>query len=424
MPESGLVPGAGLTMSGSELRTDEKRLWASLMEMAEIGATPKGGSCRLALSDEDKRGRDLFVAWCEAIGCSVTVDQMGNIFARRVGANPDRPPVAMGSHLDTQPHGGKFDGVYGVLAGLEVLRTLTDQNIETESPLEVVVWTNEEGSRFAPAMIASAVFAGVFELDFGLSRTDPDGKTLGGELARIGYAGEALCGEHEFGAFFEAHIEQGPILEREERTIGVVRGAQGARWYDVMVKGQDAHAGSTPMSGRRDALVGASKMIESIQGLALAHAPDAVSTVGQLEVLPNSRNTIPGEVRFSIDLRHADAAVLATLDTECRELCESIAGKNDVTLDLKEIWYQPPVAFDEDCIDAVRRSAGSLGYSHRDMFSGAGHDSCLVCRVAPTGMIFVPCEGGISHNETESATPSDLSAGCDVLLHAVLQRAG
>ena len=406
------------------LRTDETRLWASLMDMAEIGATPNGGSCRLALSDEDKQGRDLFVTWCEALGCSITVDQMGNIFARRAGADLECAPVGMGSHLDTQPHGGKFDGVYGVLAGLEVLRTLADHEIETQSPLEVVVWTNEEGSRFAPAMIASAVFAGVFDLDFGLSRTDLDGNTLGDELERIGYAGESICGEHNFGAFFEAHIEQGPILEREERTIGVVRGGQGARWYDAVVKGQDAHAGSTPMTGRRDALVGASKMIESIQELALAHAPDAVSTVGQLEVLPNSRNTIPGEVRFTVDLRHADASVLATLDAQCRDICQSIANNADVALDLKEIWYQPPVAFDEDCIDAVRRSAENIGYSHRDMFSGAGHDSCLICRVAPTGMIFVPCEGGISHNETESATPSDLSAGCDVLLHAVLERAG
>lgn len=413
-----------MSVTTTALRTDENRLWASLMDMAEIGATPNGGSCRLALSDEDKQGRDLFVAWCEALGCSITVDRMGNIFARRAGADPERPPVGMGSHLDTQPHGGKFDGVYGVLAGLEVLRTLIDHEIETRSPLEVVVWTNEEGSRFAPAMIASAVFAGVFDLDFGLSRTDLDGNSLGDELERIGYAGESVCGEHNFGAFFEAHIEQGPILEREERTIGVVRGAQGARWYDAVVTGQDAHAGSTPMTGRRDALVGASKMIESIQGLALAHAPDAVSTVGQLEVLPNSRNTIPGEVRFTVDLRHADASVLATLDAQCQEICQSIAEKSDVALVLKEIWYQPPVAFDENCIDAVRRSAESIGYSHRDMFSGAGHDSCLICRVAPTGMIFVPCEGGISHNETESATPSDLSAGCDVLLHAVLERAG
>ena len=255
------------------LRTNDERLWASLMEMAQIGATPNGGSCRLALSDEDKLGRDLFVSWCEAIGCDITVDQMGNIFARRAGSDPARAAVGMGSHLDTQPHGGKFDGVFGVLAGLEVLRTLEDHDIATDAPLEVVVWTNEEGARFAPAMVASAVFAGVFDLDYGLSRTDLDGKTLGEELNRIGYAGARPCGEHEFGAFFEAHIEQGPILEREERTIGVVRGAQGARWYDAVVSGQDAHAGSTPMSGRRDALVATSAMIGAIQGSGLDSLP-------------------------------------------------------------------------------------------------------------------------------------------------------
>ena len=394
------------------------------MEMAEIGATANGGSCRLALSDEDKRGRDLFVSWCEALHCSIDIDQMGNIFARRAGTDSSVTPIGMGSHLDTQPHGGKFDGVYGVLAGLEVLRTLDEHAVVTAAPLEVVVWTNEEGSRFAPAMIASAVFAGVFDLDYGLGRTDEEGKTLGDELARIGYAGETPCGGRTFAAFFEAHIEQGPILERDERTIGVVRGGQGSRWYDLVVSGQDAHAGSTPMLDRKDALVAAAQMIEAIQGLALSHAPDAVSTVGQLTVYPNSRNTIPGEVRFTVDLRHADASVLATLDSECRELCQQIANSASVRLELDEIWYQPPVAFDEDCIGAVREAAKNLGYSQRDMFSGAGHDACLICRVAPTGMIFVPCEGGISHNETESATPEDLAAGCDVLLNAVLARAG
>ena len=383
MPEPGFAPRAGVSPTGGMLRTDEKRLWASLMEMAKIGATPNGGSCRLALSDEDRHGRDLFVSWCEALGCGISVDRMGNIFARRAGTDPALPPVAMGSHLDTQPHGGKFDGVYGVLAGLEVLRVLEDHQVQTQAPVEVVVWTNEEGVCFAPAMIASAVFAGVFELDFALSRTDLDGKSIGDELARIGYAGKIPCGEHPFGAFFEAHIEQGPILEREERTIGVVHGAQGARWYDATVKGQDAHAGSTPMPGRRDALVAASKMIAAIQGLALAHPPDAVSTVGQLAVAPNSRNTIPGEVSFSVDLRHADADGLATLDDACRGLCRRIAGESDVSLDLNEIWYQPPVAFDQRCIDAVRGAAEHLGYSHRDMFSGAGHDSCLICRIAP-----------------------------------------
>lgn len=410
-------------MNPGILHCEKERLWDSLMAMAKIGATPKGGCCRVALSDEDKLGRDLFVNWCKEIGCTISVDQMGNIFARRAGSDPKRAPVAMGSHLDTQPHGGKFDGVYGVLAGLEVLRTLHSHDIITQAPLEVVVWTNEEGARFPPAMVASSVFAGIFDLEYGLSRVDRNGKSIGEELKRIGYAGPEPCGRHKFGAFFEAHIEQGPILERERLTIGVVQGAQGARWYDAVVKGQDAHAGSTPMSLRKDALVASATMIKAIETLALNHSPDAVSTVGQLDVLPNSRNTIAGEVRFSIDLRHAKTQVLETLDRECREICAGIAGKTGVDLTLEDIWYQPPVAFDDACIDAVRQSAVRLGHSSRDMFSGAGHDSCLICKVAPTAMIFVPCEGGISHNETESATPSDLSAGCDVLLNAVLSRA-
>jgi N-carbamoyl-L-amino-acid hydrolase len=393
------------------------------MSMAQIGPGEHGGSRRLALTDEDKRGRDQFVEWCKALGCAIEVDQMGNIFARRSGRNDALAPICMGSHLDTQPHGGKFDGVYGVLAGLEVLRTMADAELQTQAPVEVIVWTNEEGSRFAPAMIASAVFAGVFDLEYGLSRADQDGITIGEELERIGYAGTITCGGRKLGAFFEAHIEQGPILERESVTIGVVGGGQGARWYDVILRGQDAHAGSTPMSGRRDALVGAARIIDEIQGLALNHAPDAVSTVGQVEVLPNSRNTIPGEVRFSVDLRHFDAQLLATMADELKALCEKRTTLDGLELDFQEIWYQPPVHFDKDCIGAVAGAATSLGLSSRAIFSGAGHDACLISRVAPTAMIFVPCAGGISHNEEESATPEDLAAGCDVLLHAVLARA-
>jgi N-carbamoyl-L-amino-acid hydrolase len=399
------------------------RLWQSLMSMAEIGPGEHGGSRRLALTDEDKLGRDQFVDWCKALGCTIDVDQMGNIFARRAGRNEALAPICMGSHLDTQPHGGKFDGVYGVLAGLEVLRTLADAGLETEAPVEVIVWTNEEGSRFAPAMVSSAVFAGVFDLDYGLSRADRDGITIGEELDRIGYAGTTACGGRALGAFFEAHIEQGPILERELVTIGVVRGGQGSRWYDLSLRGQDAHAGSTPMTGRRDALVGAARIIDAIQALALTYAPDAVSTVGQLEVLPNSRNTIPGEVRFSVDLRHFDAGVLSAMSDDLRRLSEQCAETEGLTLDFEEIWYQPPVQFDEQCIDAVADAARSLGLSNRAIFSGAGHDACLISKVAPTAMIFVPCAGGISHNEEESATPEDLAAGCDVLLHAVLAMA-
>ena len=406
------------------LGVDRDRLWDSLMEMARFGATPKGGCRRLALTDEDKQGRDCFVQWCEEAGCTVTVDRMGNIFARRPGRDASRPPVVAGSHLDTQPHGGKFDGVYGVLAGLEVIRTLNDHGIETEAPIEVAVWTNEEGSRFAPAMIASGVFAGVFDLDFALSRADPDGKTIGDELKRIGYAGEAPCGGRELGAHFEAHIEQGPILENEGKTVGVVTGVQGVRWYDVTVTGQDAHAGPTPMETRRDALVGTARMVEAVNRLGHDHLPGACATVGVVEVSPNSRNTIPGEVTFSVDLRHPEAEVLAAMDAAMRAACAQIAADADVEVKVEEIWYSPPVAFDEGCIAAVRDSAARLGYGHRDIVSGAGHDSCYVARVAPTGMVFVPCAGGLSHNEEESADADDLAAGCTVLLHAMLARAG
>ena len=410
-------------MSGN-LRINSDRLWESLMRMAEIGATAKGGSRRLALSDEDRAGRDLFCQWCEAIGCSLTVDQLGNIFARRLGRNPDRAPVAAGSHLDTQPHGGKFDGVYGVLAGLEVLRTLHEHRIETEAPLEVAVWTNEEGARFAPSMIASAVFAGVYGVDFARSITDREGTTMGEELERIGYAGEEVCGDHPFEAFFEAHIEQGPVLEREGHTIGVVENVQGLRWYDVTVIGQDAHAGSTPMAGRRNALVGAAAMIEAVDELAHAHAPYAVATVGELSVSPNSRNTIPGEVGFTIDLRHPDDEIMSRMDEEMRWHYDEIAARLELKVEVDQVSHTPAVAFDPACIAAIRDAAKHLELSNRSMLSGAGHDACHISRVAPTGMIFVPCAGGLSHNEEESATPEDLAAGCNVLLHAMLSRAG
>ncbi len=406
----------------ADLHVNRERLWASQMEMARVGATARGGSCRLALSDEDKAGRDLFVEWCREAGCEVAVDAMGNIFARRPGNAAQAAAIAAGSHLDTQPHGGRFDGVYGVLAALEVIRTLNDLGLETHCPVDAVVWTNEEGARFAPAMLASGVFAGVFDLEFGLSRADRDGVTVGAELERIGYAGEAVCGERRFGAFFEAHIEQGPILEREGDTIGVVLGGQGSRWYDVCLRGQDAHAGSTPMAGRRDALLGAARIVEALDALAREVA-DSVATVGELHVHPNSRNTIPGEVRFTIDLRHFETPVIEELDARCRELCARVARGAGLEIEIEEIWRQPPVHFDAGCVEAVRQAARALAYAHRDIVSGAGHDAFLVSRVAPTAMIFVPCKGGISHNEEESATPADLAAGCDVLLNAMLARA-
>jgi len=403
-----------------DLRVNGQRLWDSIMAIAEIGPGQHGGSCRLALTDEDRQGRDLFISWCKEIGCSIEIDDMGNIFARRDGRNNQLAPIVAGSHLDTQPHGGKFDGIYGVLAGLEVLRTLHDNEFITEAPVEVVVWTNEEGSRFAPAMIASGVYAGLFEKDYAWSRSDSDGNSIGEELKRIGYMGEVACGEHPIGALLEAHIEQGPILEAQHNQIGVVIGGQGQRWYDLRLKGQDSHAGSTPMPGRRDALVAAAEVISMVQSLAMDFAPHAVTTVGEMSVHPNSRNTIPGEVFLTIDIRNPDEASLAEMARELRTCVIACADKNEVECDLDEIWEKPPVKFAPDCIAAVEQATQALGYSHQQIVSGAGHDACQVCLVAPTSMIFVPCAGGLSHNEQESAEPADLEAGCNVLLHAML----
>jgi len=404
------------------LRIDGDRLWRSLMEMAKIGATARGGSKRLALSDLDREGRDLFVRWCEEAGCAVTIDRMGNIFARRSGRRNDLPPVVCGSHLDTQPTGGKFDGVYGVLAGLEIIRTLNDSGYETDAPIEVSVWTNEEGSRFAPAMVGSGVYAGVFDLAYGHGRADLDGTTMGEELRRIGYLGDEPAGGRSFGAFFEAHIEQGPILEAEGKTIGVVQGIQGIRWFEVTITGAESHAGTTPMNRRKDALLGAARVIDRIHALALDFAP-GVSTVGLVRVSPNSRNTIPGSVFMTVDLRHPDDTTLIAMKARFEAALDEVRGDLGLGVASEEIWWSPAVRYDEGCIAAVRHAAVALGYSHRDIVSGAGHDAGYIARVAPVAMVFVPCKDGISHNEVEDAAPADLAAGCNVLMHAMLARA-
>ncbi len=407
----------------SNVGVNGQRLWDSLMEMAKIGSTPKGGVCRLALTDLDKQGRDLFVSWCKAAGCSIRVDRMGNIFARRAGRDDSLPPVMMGSHLDSQPTGGRFDGVYGVLAGLEVVRSLNDLGYQTEAPIEVAVWTNEEGSRFAPAMVASGVFAGVFDVDYGLSRADTEGRTMGQELARIGYAGSEQVGKRPVGAYFEAHIEQGPILEAEGKTIGVVTDAQGQRWYEITLIGQEAHAGPTPMSRRRDALLGASRIVQEVNRIGLARAPFACATVGMVQVHPNSRNVIPGRVFLTVDFRHPDDAVLAGMDRELRDFVARMAAESRLEAEFKQIWHVAPIKFDPRCVAAVRKATGELGYSNRDMVSGAGHDACYLAKAAPTSMIFVPCVDGISHNEIEDATPEWIEAGCNVLLRAAVATA-
>jgi len=405
------------------LRIDGERLWRSLMEMARIGATPKGGVCRLALSETDREGRDLFVQWCEEAGLRVSVDQMGNVFARRAGRDESRAPVGTGSHLDSQPTGGKFDGVYGVLAGLEVVRTLNDHGIETDAPLELVVWTNEEGARFAPAMMGSGVFAGVFPLEEIWTTADRDGTTVAQALESIDYMGEEPAGTRRFGAFFEAHIEQGPILEAERKPIGVVTGVQGIRWYDVVLLGEEAHAGPTPMERRRDPLVGAAELLARIYSLANARQPHARATVGELASEPASRNTVPGRVRFSVDLRHPDPEQLAAMDAELKRAAAEVADAHRLEHEVVDVWESAPVAFDEDCVDAVRRGAELMGYEAMEVVSGAGHDSVYVSRTAPTAMVFIPCKDGISHNEIESATAEDVEAGANVLLHAVLERA-
>jgi beta-ureidopropionase / N-carbamoyl-L-amino-acid hydrolase len=403
------------------LSIDGQRLWDTLMETAQIGATPKGGICRLTLTDLDRAVRDWFKRESEALGCTVTVDEVGSMFARRPGRNPALPPIAMGSHLDTQPTGGKFDGVLGVLAALEALRTLAAAGHQTNAPIELVNWTNEEGARFAPPMLASGVFAGAFTADYAYSRKDREGKTFGEELERIGYKGEQKAGARKLSALFELHIEQGPILEAEGRTIGIVQGVQGMRWYEVTVRGQEAHTGATPMRLRKDALLGAAHMIERIDAIAREHAPDAVGTVGLIENRPNSRNVIPGEVLFSVDFRHPDDAVLDAMEHKLRAALEAILPPLRLTFTESRIWNSPPVKFAPALIACVRRGVEQAGYSSRDMISGAGHDAAYVARVAPTTMIFVPCTGGISHNEAEWTSPVDCAAGAQVLLNAVLE---
>jgi N-carbamoyl-L-amino-acid hydrolase len=404
----------------NNLQIDPERLWDDIMETAAIGATAKGGVCRLTLTDLDREVRDWFKAQTQSLGCTVTVDDMGTMFARRAGQRSDVPPIAMGSHLDTQPTGGKFDGVLGVLAALEALRTLTAAGYETFAPIEVVNWTNEEGSRFAPAMTASGVFAGVFTREWAAAREDRAGVTFGQALEAIAYRGPEPCGAHKLSAFFELHIEQGPILEAEDKQVGVVTGVQGMRWYEATITGQDAHTGTTPMHLRKNALLGAASVIEQTDAIARAYAPAAVATVGMVEVKPNSRNVIPGEVFLTIDVRHPETQVLDSIEERLTRAVDQSCAALGLGVVLTKIWDQPPVRFDADCIACVREAAGACGFSARDIISGAGHDAAYVARVAPTSMIFVPCRGGISHNEAEFASKEQCAAGAQVLLQAVL----
>ncbi|GGO81424.1 Zn-dependent hydrolase [Marinobacterium nitratireducens] len=401
-----------------------QRIWNTLMEMGEIGATEAGGSCRLALTELDRQGRDLFVQWCRDAGCEIGIDRIGNIYARRPGTDPDALPISTGSHLDTQPTGGKFDGIYGCLAGLEVIRTLNDEGIETRRPVEVVIWTNEEGSRFAPAMVASGVYSGKFTLDYALNQTDAQGIRLGDALKTIGYDGDIEVGARRFAKFFELHIEQGPVLEREDEEVGVVTGVLGMRWYDVKVKGVSAHAGPTPMSYRKDALGAAARMITAMIDLASERADeDGRCTVGELHIPKGSRNVIPGDLNFTLDLRNATLDGLEAIERDAMALIDRIAAETGVEVAVERIWDSPPIAFDAECVAAVEKVVAKSGYSYRRMTSGAGHDAVNISQVAPTSMIFVPSVGGISHNEAEYSTPEQIAAGAQILFEVMRDEA-
>lgn len=408
----------------SSVKIDGKRLWQSLMDLAKFGATQKGGVCRLALTDFDKQARDQLIAWGREAGLTITIDKIGNIFMRRQGENPSLPPVVMGSHIDTQPSGGKFDGNFGVLSGLEVIRTLNDKGIKTRAPLEVAAWTNEEGSRFVPVMMGSGVFRKAFTLEHAYAAKDVDGKSVGDELKRIGYIGDQEPGDHPIGAYFEAHIEQGPVLEAENKTIGVVQAVLGLRWYDCIVQGQEAHAGPTPMNQRKDALQAATRIMQEVITVANRYPPHGRGTVGFVQMFPNSRNVIPGQVKFSVDLRNINDDLLNKMDKDIRAFIDQVATQTGLNITLTEVSYFAPTPFHESCTKAVQKAAEKFGYSHMDAVSGAGHDAVYMAHMVPTGMVFIPCKDGISHNEIEETKPEEVTAGGNVLLHAVLELAG
>jgi N-carbamoyl-L-amino-acid hydrolase len=393
------------------------------MELAKIGATEKGGNCRLALTALDGQGRDLVTCWMREAGMRVTVDRVGNIFGRRDGRNNALPPVMTGSHIDTQPTGGKFDGCFGVLAGLEVVRALNDHDIETEAPIEVVIWTNEEGTRFVPVMMGSGAFIGKFDLQDILNATDKDGKRVGDELKAIGYDGQEPLGQRPVGAYFEAHIEQGPILEHEQKVIGVVTGSLGLRWYDITVSGMEMHAGPTPMTIRQDALYASTFIMQDVVQSALDHAPHGRGTVGSATVHPSSRNVIPGKVTFTVDIRHQHADALQQMHERLVATCKSIADRHNVSIEIKEVSHFPPTPFNAEMVGIVREAAKNSGFTFMDIVTGAGHDAVYMASVTPTAMIFIPCKDGVSHNEIEDAKPEDLAAGAQVLCDAMLMRA-
>ena len=408
---------------GENLRINGDRLWDSLMEMAKIGPGVAGGNNRQTLTDEDGEGRALFQKWCEEAGCTMGLDQMGNMFAERKGTDPDALPVYVGSHLDTQPTGGKYDGVLGVLGGLEVIRSLNDMGIKTHHPIVVTNFTNEEGTRYAPAMLASGVFAGIHTQGWAYAREDAEGKIFGDELTRIGWRGEEEVGVRKMHAFFELHIEQGPILEAEDVDIGVVTHGQGLSWIQVTITGKDAHTGSTPMPMRKNAGLGMARVLDLVDEIALSHAPHALGAAGHIDVFPNSRNVIPGKVVFTVDFRCPNINIIADMEAHLKAGARQICEKMGLSVEFEKVGGFDPVTFDKTCISAVRSAAERLGYSHRDIISGAGHDACWINQVAPTAMIMCPCVGGLSHNEAEEISKDWSTAGTEVLFHAVVDTA-
>lgn len=412
--------GPGLA---ANMKVDGDRLWDDLMEMAKIGPGIAGGNNRQTLTDADAEGRALFRRWCEDAGMTMGLDRMGSMFMRHEGAEPDLDPVYIGSHLDTQPTGGKFDGILGVLSGLEVIRSIRDMGITTRRPIVVTNWTNEEGARFAPAMLASGVFAGVLTEDYANSREDAEGLRFGDELDRIGWRGDEAPGDRRIHAMFEYHIEQGPILEAEGRQIGVVTHGQGLWWLQITLIGKDAHTGSTPMQMRVNAGLGMARIIEAVHHIAMDHQPGAVGAVGQMNVWPNSRNVIPGRAVFTVDFRSPDQAKLDRMRALLEDEAPRIAAELGLGIEIEPVGHFDPVTFDPGLVEKVRAAAERLGLSHMDIVSGAGHDACWINRIAPTVMIMCPCVDGLSHNEAEEISPEWAAAGADVLLHAVLDAA-
>ena len=412
-----------MSVLAGNLKINGERLWESIMEMAKIGPGVAGGNNRQTLTDEDAAGRALFQQWCDDANLSMGIDKMGTMFARREGTDPSALPVYVGSHLDTQPTGGKYDGVLGVLGGLELIRTLNDMGIKTKHPIVLVNWTNEEGTRFAPPMMASGVFAGVHTLDWAYSRVDAEGKTFGDEIKRIGWVGDEEVGQRKMKAFYELHIEQGPILEAEGKDIGVVARGQGLNWLQVTLTGRESHTGSTPMPMRRNAGLGMAKITTLVHEIAMSHQPEAVGAVGHCDVYPNSRNIIPGKAIFTIDFRSPSFETQEDMEKRLREGAAVICKDLDLQLEIEKVGHFDPVTFDDQCVSTVRRAADRLGYSHRDIISGAGHDACWINKMAPTAMVMCPCVDGLSHNEAEDISQDWAVAGSNVLFHAVLETA-